>query len=393
MPPAVLDVVAGAVVTAVIAVAIGANVGGTSAPPAGAYLAALGFGALLTVRRRFPLLVLLVSAAGLFGYYAAGLPPIGLALPLAAALYVAAEAGRVRWAAGTAVVVAGVSTLFRLLEGDDPAFLFGLETTSAVALMAAVIALGDGRRSRRLLRAEMRRREEAAAAEREREAARRTQEERLRIARELHDALGHTTTVISLQAAVAAEALPGDPSAAASAVEAIRQASGEAMRELRVTLGLLRRPTGEAGGRAPVGGLAELDRLVARVRAGGLTATLRILGTAVPVPHVIDVTAYRIVQESLTNVLRHAAATTAEVVVRYGRELEITVSDDGRGGAPGGGGEGLRGMAERAELLDGSVWAGEGEDGGFQVRAVLPLAVPGRAAPPGTARLPAPAAQ
>ncbi|MEV4461642.1 histidine kinase dimerization/phosphoacceptor domain-containing protein, partial [Microbispora sp. NPDC049633] len=211
VPPAVLDVVAGAVVTAVIAVAIGANVGGTSAPPAGAYLAALGFGALLTVRRRFPLLVLLVSAAGLFGYYAAGLPPIGLALPLAAALYVAAEAGRVRWAAGTAVVVAGVSTLFRLLEGDDPAFLFGLETTSAVALMAAVIALGDGRRSRRLLRAEMRRREEAAAAEREREAARRTQEERLRIARELHDALGHTTTVISLQAAVAAEALPGDP--------------------------------------------------------------------------------------------------------------------------------------------------------------------------------------
>ncbi|MEV4459007.1 ATP-binding protein, partial [Microbispora sp. NPDC049633] len=211
--------------------------------------------------------------------------------------------------------------------------------------------------------------------------------------RALPDAPGHPTPVSSLQAAVPPEALPGDPSAAASAVEAIRQASGEAMRELRVTLGLLRRPTGEAGGRAPVGGLAELDRLVARVRAGGLTATLRILGTAVPVPHVIDVTAYRIVQESLTNVLRHAAATTVEVVVRYGRELEITVSDDGRGGAPGGGGEGLRGMAERAELLDGSLWAGEGEDGGFQVRAVLPLAVPGRAAPPGTARLPAPAAQ
>ncbi|MDH2426572.1 histidine kinase [Sphaerisporangium sp. TRM90804] len=388
----VVDAGIGAAVTTVTAVAVAADIGGGAPPPPGAYLFALCFGALMAVRRRFPVLVLLATALGLMAYYAARFPPIGLAIPLSGALYSAAEAGRVRWAAGVAGMMITVSSVFRFRDGDDPSFLFGLELTSAVALMVAMIALGDGLRARRLLRAEMRRREERAAAEREQEAARRTEEERMRIARELHDVLAHTVTVISVQASVAAEALPADPPAAGAALEVIRQAGADAMKELRATLGLLRH--GEAGrpSLAPVGGLSDLERLARTMGGSGLPVTVTVLGEPVALPHVVDSTAYRVVQEALTNTLRHAGATTAEVVLTYGADLRITVNDDGRGGAvdrddgPGGGvngtgdaapeaGYGLRGMAERVALLGGGVWAGNGSSGGFRVDVVLPLAV------------------
>ncbi|MFS1298856.1 sensor histidine kinase [Streptosporangium longisporum] len=411
IPARIADAGVGAAVTAVVTVAIAADLdaglGGGPAPPVAAYLFAPAFGALMLLRRRFPVLVLLATTAGLIGYYAVDFPPIGLALPLTGALYSAAEAGRWRWAAGVTVATIAASGFFRLREGDDPGYLFGQELTSAAALMIAMITVGDGIRTRRLLRAEMRHREAAAAEERERVAARRTEEERLRIARELHDVLAHTVTVISVQAAVAAEALDDDPPAAGSALEVIRQASGNAMKELRATLGLIREGGGVTTPLAPVGGLAQLERLARTTSESGLPVTVRVLGEPVAVPHVVEATAYRVVQESLTNALRHAGATAAEVVVRYGDELRVSVTDDGRGGEPvaspaavpvttvpfaadvaagkdaargvTSGGYGLRGMAERVELLGGTVRAGGG-DGGFRVDVTLPLAVTDRLA-------------
>ncbi|GII78028.1 two-component sensor histidine kinase [Sphaerisporangium rufum] len=374
----VVDAGIAAAVTAVIAVAVTADVGGRSAPPVAAYLFAVGCGALMLLRRRLPVAMLLVTATGLMVYYAAGLPPIGLAVPVAGALFSAAEAGRQWWAAGVATAMLALSGYFRLAEGDDPAYLFGLELTSELGLMVAMIALGDGLRSRRLLRAEMRHREARAAAEREEIAMRRMQEERLGIARELHDVLAHTVTVISLQASVGAEALPGDPVAARSSLEAIRQAGDEAMGELRATLGLLRRDAGAPTPEPPAGaaGLAALDRLIAAT--GALPVTLRVSGRPAPLPHVVDATAYRVVQEALTNTLRHAGATRAWIDLDYRAGLRITVTDDGRGGDPAaaGAGHGLRGMAERVELLGGMMHAGPRQGGGFQVQVTLPTAAP-----------------
>jgi signal transduction histidine kinase len=366
-----IDAGLGAAVAAVLAVAIAADVGGPGPPPA-AYLFALGFGALMLLRRSFPVPVLVATAGGLLGYYMADLPPIGLALPVAGALFSAAEAGRTRWAIGVAAALVLVATGFRLREGDDPAYLLGFDLAATVGLMAGAIALGDGVRSRRRLRAELRRRAERAALEKEQEAARRVEAERLWIARELHDVLGHTVALISVQAAVAAEALADeDQCGAAAALSVIRTAGGEAMAELRATVGSLRAP---GAGLAPASGLHQLDRLADTMTGSGLPVTVTVDGQPVTLPVVVDTTAYRIVQEALTNTLRHAHANRAEVALHYGRaELRIVVTDDGRGGNTDTPGQGLRGMTERAALLGGTVTAGNREAGGFLVAATLPL--------------------
>src|SRR5262245_34839567 len=158
-------------------------------------------------RRRWPVGVLLVTAAGLLVYYMLGYPPVGLAVPVAAALYSAAEAGRLRWAIGTAAGLVAVSTFFRIREGDDLAYLLGYEFAVTATLMAAVIALGEAVRSRRGWQAELRRQARAADLEREQETAHRVEQERLRIARDLHDVLAHTISIVSLHSDVAREAL------------------------------------------------------------------------------------------------------------------------------------------------------------------------------------------
>jgi signal transduction histidine kinase len=376
-----VDAWLGGAVTVVVAVAITANVGGAR-PPAIAYVFALAFGALLLLRRPYPVLCLVATALGLIGYYLFDLPPIGLALPVAAALYSAAEAGRVWWAVGAATTLTVLATAFRLREGDAPDFVLGVELTSTIGLMVAAIALGDGARSRRRLRAELRRNAELAAAEREREATRRVEAERVWIARELHDVLGHSVAVISLHASVATEGVAeGDRSAVVSALAAIRGASGEAMAELRATVRSLR---GGDARRAPSGGLDQLDRLAATVSGSGLPVTVHRRGSPVPVPDVVEGAAYRVVQEALTNALRHAGASHVTVTLHYaGDELRITVVDDGHGIGTSDGnegaqaiterGEGLRGMAERVTLLGGTVQAGSAEGGGFRVAVALPL--------------------
>ncbi|MBU2665321.1 histidine kinase dimerization/phosphoacceptor domain-containing protein [Actinoplanes bogorensis] len=220
------DLVLGVATAVVVGVAVAVNVRGNGTPPV-AYLFAAGFGALMRARRRAPVPVLLASGAGLLGYYALGLPPIGLALPVGAALYSAAEIGHLRWAVGTAATLVMVSSLARTIGGEDPGFLYGYELPTAVAVMAAAILLGEVVRSRRLWRAEV-------AGRAARDAERQVQHERLALARDLHDVLAHTISVVTLHADVAAEAIEdGNPEAARTAVKRVRDASGSAARELR----------------------------------------------------------------------------------------------------------------------------------------------------------------
>lgn len=345
----------GAAVCVVVAVAITADLGGVRGPEPAAYLFAVCLGALMLVRRRFPVLALVATAAGLLAYYWVGFPPIGLALPVAAALYSAAEAGRLRIAILTAAALVLISTGFRAAQGENPAYLFGFELASTVAIMVAAIALGDSVRGRRLLR-----------AEREAEARRRVEAERLRIARDLHDVLAHTLAVVSVQSAVASEAVHDDPAATDAALTTIRAATDEAFRELHATLDALRPDA------APTGSVRDLDALVAATGHSGLPVDVRVEGDPVPLPVVVDTTAYRIVREALTNTLRHAHARRAEVLVSYGPDrLGLTISDDGRGGEPTPG-RGITGMRERATLLGGKVAVGP-RPGGFAVTAELPL--------------------
>ncbi|GLY68289.1 sensor histidine kinase [Amycolatopsis taiwanensis] len=370
-----IDAVLGASTSAVVAVAIAMDLGGSRTPDYVAYLFAAGLGALMFVRRKFPVLALMATAAGLLAYYAADYPPVGLALPVAAALYSAAEAGQVGVAAATGTALVLVSTFFRLREGDNPSYLLGFETASTIGLMLSAIALGTTVRATRVLRLEKQRTARQAATEREWEAQRRVEEERLRIARDLHDALGHTIAVVSVQTSVATEALDDDPAAARAALATIRLASDEAVRELRTTLGLLT-GSGEAEGRSPAGSLRNLDTLVAATTDTGLTVDVRTEGTPVPLPVVVDTTAYRIVQESLTNCLRHARASKAEVLLRYEPDrLEVSVADDGVGAAEPRGGRGLVGMRERAALLGGKVVINARPRSGFRVDASLPMEV------------------
>lgn len=196
--------------------------------------------------------------------------------------------------------------------------------------------------------------------------------ERGLIARELHDSLAQSLQVIVVNAEAADATLDGDRELTRASLDRIRSEAREALTETRRTLGALR--SGEAGRTTP--GLADLDRLSERVRSAGLDVVVRTTGAARPVPAHVDSAAYRIVQEGLTNVLKHAGAEHAWVELTYADDaLELDVTDDGRGdGTPGGpGGHGLLGMRERTQFLGGCLVAGPRPAGGFQVHAVLPL--------------------
>lgn len=376
-----VDVALAVGVFAVIAGAIAAELGTPQDRPADvvAFMIAAGLGALMLARRHAPVLVLVGTSVGLLAYYTAQYPPVGLALPVAAALYSAAEAGRLWWSVSVAGVLVLVSFVARVAQGQDVAYLLGYELVTTAALMAAAIALGYAVRAGRERRAAERRRLELVRDEQRRLAAARLQDQRVRIARELHDVLAHTATVISVHADVADEALDDDPAAARTSVQAIRSASHGALRQLRDTVKVLReqeRPEAHL----PERGLAELPALVADMSESGLVVDLR--EPELPAPHgsAVDTAAYRIVQESLTNVLRHSRATRASVTITCKDDvLDVTVHDPGPadvdGSAKQGGGHGLRGIQERAELLGGSVEVGP-EDAGFTVRAHFPLKEP-----------------
>ncbi|MGH2895393.1 MAG: sensor histidine kinase [Solirubrobacteraceae bacterium] len=209
------------------------------------------------------------------------------------------------------------------------------------------------------------------------EARRAVAEERVRIARELHDVVAHNVSLIVVQAVAAQDVFDARPDQSLKALSAIESSGRAALGELRRLLGTVR-PDTETDGHDPQPGLARLDSLVDSVRTAGLEVAVRFEGAPVQPPAGVDLSAYRIVQEALTNTLRHARATRAVVIVRYApTALEVEVLDDGRG-APDtvNGGHGIVGMRERAALLGGTVELGPGPQGGFRVRASLPLGEP-----------------
>lgn len=201
--------------------------------------------------------------------------------------------------------------------------------------------------------------------------------ERVRIARELHDVVAHHVSVMGIQAAAGRRVLDRDPAKARTALAAVEQSARTAVEELRRMLGALRAPDGEVGGAGQppdAAGIERLDDLVQRVRDAGLVVQYGVYGEPVPVPESVSQAVYRIVQEAVTNTLKHAAASMIDIRIRYlANTLEIDVADDGRGGHPDGTGMGLLGMAERIAVHDGTLQAGPRADGGFRVRASLTL--------------------
>jgi signal transduction histidine kinase len=219
-------------------------------------------------------------------------------------------------------------------------------------------------------------RERAARAEREREVRARlaVSDERARIARELHDVVGHSVSVMTVQASAARLLLRPQQEKEREALLVVEQTGREALAEMRRMVGVLRRPE-EAPALAPQPSLEQIERLVEQTREAGLPVELRIEGEPVQLPAGVDLTAYRLVQEGLTNTIKHARARQAEVVVSYGDgHVELTVSDDGQGGGDGGGGgHGLVGMRERVSVYGGELEAGPRAGGGYRLRARLPL--------------------
>ncbi len=220
-------------------------------------------------------------------------------------------------------------------------------------------------------------RERAERLERERdeEARAAVAEERARIARELHDVVGHSVSVMTVQASGVRRLLRDDQEREREALLIVERTGREALAEMRRMVGVLRRPE-EAPALAPQPSLEHLERLVEQARDAGLPVDLRVEGEAVELPAGVDLTAYRLVQEGLTNALKHAHATRAEVLVNYGDDqIEVMVSDDGRGVGNGdGGGHGLVGMRERVSVYGGELDAGPQPGGGYRLRAKLPVA-------------------
>ncbi len=322
----------------------------------------------LAARRRHPMIVMEVVFGATLIYFLLGYAngPIWLALIVA---YVTAVVRGHRLAAAITALTGFV--IFPWLDylvrdGRAPS------VTALVGLAAWLLVLLGGAEIVRIRRE----RTVEAAQIREEEALRRASEERLRIARELHDALGHHLSLINVQSGVALHLNEAMPEQARSSLSAIKQASKEALTELRSVLDILRHE-GEPAPRFPTPTLARLDDLVSQAAAAGLEVRTETDGVVGPLPFGVDVAAFRIVQEALTNVTRHAGETTATVRVRYGeRDLTVQVDDEGRSPPPpaaAGSGTGITGMRERAGALGGRLEAGPRPGGGFRVRASFPL--------------------
>ena len=344
--------------------------------PAWAAIALIELTALpLAARRRWPIPVLTIT---LLAAIAGDLLFLGLQVPgpLVALYTVAAHCERRRslTAAGATALALVVPTVHR--AATDPAF-FPLAVYAAVA---AAWALGDGLRSRRAYLAELEARAERLAREQEERARRAVGDERARIARELHDVISHNVSVMVVQAAAGGDVFAARPERAREALAAIESTGREALAELRRLLDVVRPADerDEAVALAPRPGLARLPELIEHVTAAGLRVDLTIAGAPREAAPGVDVCAYRIVQEALTNTLKHARASRAAVALRYGdASLELEVLDDGSGTDGGGGaGRGLIGMRERAALFGGELAVGPRPDGGFGVRVTLPLAGP-----------------
>ncbi|WP_062991564.1 sensor histidine kinase [Nocardia anaemiae] len=367
----------------------------------------------LLLRRSYPLPALLVTIATcavylLRGY---GYGPIFISLVIA---FISAAIVGSRWWTYPLAPIGYLVLLWPLpaLVGHpaDPWLAFGM-----IAWLGVLVAIAEGIRQRQAVLVARRQRAEAARRDEEAQRERRASEERLAIARELHDVLAHSLSLINVQSSVALELFDRKPEQAESALAAIKTASKDALAEVHTLLHAIRSgsPTPGAGEaresdvepvpesapaqseraqddsvarsveprppapRSPAPSIEDLDTLLQRTRAAGLTVDTRIIGTAHKLPSVVDVAAARIIQESLTNVVRHAPGATAAVTIRYAADsVEITIDNARATGTPSkpgsSGGNGILGMRERAHALGGQLIAGPRPSGGFRVVARLP---------------------
>ncbi|WP_248959578.1 sensor histidine kinase [Sphaerisporangium perillae] len=363
------------------------------------YVLLIVSGVVVAVRRRWPVPVFVTAALASLVYFGLDFPDGPGWLALFIALYTVAAYGDGR----RSLVIAGVGTsvlaigwLVAAADIEPRAAIGWVFFRIGASVMSA--ALGESVRSRQVIAAEAQERAELAERTREEEARARADAERLRIAREVHDTVAHAIAIINVQSGVTAHVLDKRPEVAREALRAIEQTSSRALREMRAILGVLRDDDGDDDGRAPYPGLGQIDELAAKAREAGLDIKLEETSPAVPLPSAVGSAAYRIVQESITNVVRHVGPTRVTVVLNPGIDvLEIRVTDEGRRAAPGHDsadpplparhptssgssakpGRGIVGMRERCQLLGGELDAGPIPGGGFEVKARLPLAPTG----------------
>jgi len=347
----------------------------------------------LAGRLRWPATVLVISTAAVSLYTLLGyVNGAALGAPMIALYAFSCQVSVRKALAGGVVTLAVLMGAMYIGNPVSPTWgAFDVTPFMAAVACFAGIAVGN----RRAYVASIRDRAEA-------DTRRRIDEERLRIARELHDVVAHTMATINVQASAAAALLRDRPEQAAESITAIRAASKDGLRELRAILNVLRHADEALDPTEPAPTLARLDALAAGVRATGLPVTVTVTGAPRPLPAVTDVAAFRIIQEALTNSIRHAGPATAAVTVRYeGESLLIEVTDTGRGpvgsvvGGPSGpagssshggpaqgAGHGVRGMRERAAAAGGTIEIGPGPAGGFRVAASLPTRTPPAGTPP-----------
>ncbi|XVQ15660.1 sensor histidine kinase [Spirillospora sp. CA-255316] len=346
----------------------------------------------LAVRRRHPVPMLVVTTLLTPLYYPLGYPDGPIAFVFLVALFIAAVECRLHVSLVAVIVINAGFVVVGAVRGggaaEDPSAVVGAEDVAGVGvLLLVVVGMGQYVRSRRAQLADAERRAAEAVRDRELEARRRATEERLRIARELHDVLAHQISLINVQAGAALHRRD-DPEQAYASLEAIKQASKQTLRELRGVLGVLRQVDQDGDGAGPVEpapSLARLAGLLERTSASGLRVhrageiTEEELAGMLPPP--VALAGYRIVQEALTNAVRHAGAAEVTVAIRCADGAVIVqVDDDGPGPVDVSAlerGNGLRGMRERAVAVGGEVTAGPRPGGGFRVLARLPLAQAG----------------
>ncbi|AZP17216.1 sensor histidine kinase [Streptomyces aquilus] len=339
--------------------------------------------AALVFRRRAPITVLALTGTFSIVECVTGDPRAPVAMSAVIALYtVASTTDRpTTWRVGLLTMT--VLTAAAMLGGPLP--WYAQENLGIFAWTGIGATAGDAVRSRRAFVQAIQDRAEKAERTREEEARRRVAEERLRIARDLHDVVAHHIALVNVQAGVAAHVMDKRPDQAKEALSHVREASRSALNELRATVGLLRQSGDPEAPTEPAPGLDRLDELVGTFRSAGLHVEVARADAGTTLPAAVDLAAYRVIQEALTNVQKHAGGEAkAEVsVVRVGPNIEITVLDNGAGEEEpaDGGGHGLLGMRERVTALRGTLTTGPRYGGGFRVHAILPVKTRGRGSP------------
>ncbi len=330
----------------------------------------------LVLRRKCPLPVLLIAIAAAATYVARyGYGPIFISM-IVAFLTAATVGGR--WSTYVLIPIGYLVFVWPVpvLIGNNPPSWWA--ALGIAAWLTVLLSIAEGIRQRRAVTEARRQRAESAKLSEIEAQRRRASDERLAIARELHDVLAHSLSLINVQSSVALELLDSKPEQAATALAAIKTASRDALGEVHSLLTSIRSGTDPAP-TAPAPSVADIDSVVERARAAGIEVVTNVSGAVRRVPSVVDVAAARIVQESLTNVARHAPGSSAVVSVHYsGDELLVQIDNDGAPGAAQAatstGGSGIRGMIERARALGGNLSAGPRPSGGFRVSATLPAA-------------------